>query len=87
MFEIKSVSAKYMNIKSIKTGMYLASNEDGKAFMKEVKTTQDRQTWFYLIDKSESERVSNTGILYSCNFDCTSISFSVTYPTAEVEAC
>ena len=87
MFEIKSVSAKYMNIKSIKTGMYLASNEDGKAFMKKVKTTQDRQTWFYLIDKSESERVSNTGTLYSCNFDCASISFSVTYPTAEVEAC
>ena len=77
MFKIKSVSAKYMTIKSIKTGMYLASNEDGKAFMKEVKTTQDRQTWFHLHLIPD----------LSCNFDYTSNNYTVTYQSPQVEAC
>lgn len=57
MFEVQHVNnqSDYMSIKSKKTGKFLASDEDGKAFMKEVNPSSmkddqptDRQTWFLL---------------------------------------
>ena len=94
MFELQHVNkdSDFMSIKSKYTGRYLASDEDGKAFVEEVvpslmKDDQptDRQTWFLLhfVETVKREREST---LYSCNFESTSIDYSVTCQ-AQVEAC
>ncbi|XP_058963058.2 uncharacterized protein [Pocillopora verrucosa] len=94
IFEVQHVNkdSDYMSIKSKYTGRYLASDEDGKAFVEEIKPSlmkdnqpTDRQTWFLLhfVETVKREREST---FYSCNFDSTSIDFSVTCQ-AQVEAC
>ena len=94
IFEVQHVNkdSDFMSIKSKYTGRYLASDEDGKAFVEEVvpslmKDDQptDRQTWFLLhfVETVKREREST---LYSCNFESTSIDYSVTCQ-AQVEAC
>ena len=73
-----------MSIKSKKTGKFLASDEDGKAFMKEVNPSSmkddqptDRQTWF-LLHFVEALKIERERTVYSCNFDSTSTDCSVT---------
>ena len=94
IFEVQHVNkdSDYMSIKSKYTGRYLASDEDGNAFMEEVEPSlikddqpTDRQTWFLLhfVETVKREREST---LYSCNFESTSIDYSVTCQ-AQVEAC
>ncbi|XP_022802362.1 uncharacterized protein LOC111339900 isoform X1 [Stylophora pistillata] len=94
MFEVQHVNnqSDYMSIKSKKTGKFLASDEDGKAFMKEVNPSSmkddqptDRQTWF-LLHFVETVKIERERTVYSCNFDSTSIDCSVTRRT-QVEAC
>ena len=94
MFEVKYVndSSNYMSIKSIKTGKYLASDEDGKAFMEEVNPSSlvdgqptDRQTWFYL-HHMETVKRERESTLHSCYCDGASLDYSVLYQT-QVEAC
>ena len=81
-----------MSIKSIKTGRYLASDEDGKAFMEEVNPSSlvdgqpiDRQTWFYL-HRMETVKRERESTLHSCYCDGASFDYSVLYQT-QVEAC
>ncbi|XP_068678337.1 uncharacterized protein [Montipora foliosa] len=51
MFKIEKASRRYRTIKSVKTGMFLASNEFGRASMRLLsETPQDRQAWFELIE-------------------------------------
>ena len=94
IFEVQHVNkdSDFMSIKSKYTGRYLASDEDGEAFMEEVEPSlmkddqpTDRQTWFLLhfVETVKREREST---LYSCNFESTSIDYSVTCQ-AQVEAC
>lgn len=94
MFEVQHVNnqSDYMSIKSKKTGKFLASDEDGKAFMKEVNPSSmkddqptDRQTWF-LLHFVEALKIERERTVYGCNFDSTSIDYSVTCQ-AQVEAC
>ena len=94
LFEVKHVNnqSDYMSIKSKKTGNFLASDEDGKAFMEEVKPSSmkddqptNRQTWF-LLHFVETVKIERESTLYSCNFDNTSIDFSIACQ-AQVEAC
>ena len=81
-----------MSIESKKTGNFLASDEDGRAFMEEVKPSSmkddqptDRQTWF-LLHFMETIKIERESTLSSCNFDSKSIDRSVTCQ-AQVEAC
>lgn len=94
LFEVQHVNnqSDYVSIKSKKTGNFLASDEDGKAFMEEVKHSSrkddqpnDRRTWF-LIHFVETVKIERESTLHSCNFDSTSIDCSVTCQ-AQVEAC
>ncbi|PFX18170.1 uncharacterized protein LOC111339898 [Stylophora pistillata] len=94
LFEVKYVneSSGYMSMKSKNTGKYLASDDSGKAFMEEVKHSSlfdgqpmDRRTWFNLVfvETVKREREST---LHSCNFNDTSLEYSVRYQT-QVKAC
>ena len=92
MFEVQHVNkdSDYMSIQSKYTGRYLASDEDGNAFTEEpslMKDDQptDRQTWF-LLHFVETVEIEGESKLYSCNFESTSIDYSVTCQ-AQVEAC
>ncbi|PFX26312.1 uncharacterized protein LOC111329178 isoform X2 [Stylophora pistillata] len=94
LFEVKHVNnqSDYMSIKSKKTGNFLASDEDGRAFMEEVEPSSmkddrptDRQTWF-LLHFMETVKMERESTLHSCNFDSTNIDCSVTCQ-AQVEAC
>jgi len=59
MFKVSRVNArsKYSTIKSLSTGMFLASDKCGNASMREIKPQRrgdqeikDREAWFELID-------------------------------------
>ena len=92
MFQIKQASTSdYWTIKSVKTGMYLASDNEGNTFMKEEVMThsgrvEDRQTWFRFMP--HKERFVETDTLFSFTYtDGISFTATCTYQTSEVEAC
>ena len=92
MFEIKIVSdgGHYCTIKSMSTGMFLASDKKGNASLKRFKEQpEDLHTWFHLLPhmmmycKKVESHTLGLG-----NFNHDSIQFATSYCQAsEVEAC
>ncbi|KAL9980290.1 hypothetical protein ACROYT_G008853, partial [Oculina patagonica] len=98
MFQIKRVmthddkhdhlyeNGYYWTIMSLSTGMFLASDKEGKAFMKKVgeKYPEDRQTWFHFMPS-----FAEAATTFSSNYEFCSIEFKTNFyrQTSEVEAC
>ena len=52
---LSMLQSRFRTIKSVRSEMFLVSDENGKAFMREIKDLkggqpEDRQAWFDLID-------------------------------------
>lgn len=77
------LNERYCTIKSLSTGMYLASDKEGKAFMKRLEDPMDRQTWFYFMPAKQEANMT-----FSCNYDL-SVEFMAKFyrQSSEVEAC
>lgn len=71
---------------SLSTGMFLASNEEGHAFMKRVREDdheQDREIWFHFMPSKHEATMT-----FSCNYDLSiELKASLYRQTSEVEVC
>lgn len=74
---------RYFNIKSVSTGLYLASDKEGNAFLKRLEDPLDRQTWFYLMPAKQEANMT-----FTCNYDL-SVEFTAKFcrQSSEVGAC